>query len=117
MMIASSVGPEIGKNAITDGQVVEVEVFLLGGPGGLWHGGEYTEGLTPDTLEVRFNVEEVKVSDDLGIGGASEPTMRNILTVIPHWEIAYLFPPTRRTGIETLPCPLLAGILAMQTAE
>ena len=117
MMIASSVGPEIGKNAITDGQVVEVEVFLLGGPGGLWHGGEYTEGLTPDTLEVRFNVEEVKVSDDLGIGGASEPTMRNVLTVIPHWEILYFFPPTHRTGIETLSCPLLAGILAMQTAE
>jgi hypothetical protein len=43
--------------------------------------------------------------------------MRDVLTVIPHWEIAYFFPPTHRTVIETLSCPLLAGILAMQTAE
>jgi len=43
--------------------------------------------------------------------------MRDVLTVIPHWEIAYFFPRTHRTGIETLCCPLLAGILAMQTAE
>jgi hypothetical protein len=62
-------------------------------------------------------VEEVRVSDDLGIGGAFESTMRDVLTAIPHWEIAYFFPPTHRIGIETLSCPLLAGILAMQTAE